>query len=383
MVRRAHPKLRALGRGMVRLATVVIALEIILQGCCWWGGEQGQILTWTLLVPWFPVPREKGWWVGNQSVLADDRRTGWRISANVNGVRAGGEGPFLVETNSKGFRDQEHSYENPDRRFRIVALGGDTTFGDGLEESQSYVGRIERSLPGTEVVNLGVIGYSPDQQYLLLQDEGVRYEPDLVLQFFGWEDIEHAFWANNPLLGRKCYLTLDGGGLDIRLPQRQAWEELVLSSRVVVPLKTLAFILRFCFQPEFALAEPEKLAERPEAIIRLIYRTQRLCQNHGASYLAVYVPTIQEFLPLPPKPAREAVRKILQSLEHQHILSFVDTTPSFRQAVQDPSQPPAFDPQTQHLRSHGHRLIAEQVAAVVSQRFAHRLAASHDQEPSW
>lgn len=39
-------------------------------------------------------------------------------------------------------------------------------------------------LPHTEVINLGVHGYGHDQMLILLKEEGVKYEPDIVILGF-------------------------------------------------------------------------------------------------------------------------------------------------------------------------------------------------------
>lgn len=68
-----------------------------------------------------------------------------------------------IAINDDGFRGSK-----PFRDARMVALGDSFTFGWGVNEEVTWVGRLERSL-GETVYNLGVHDSSPRQEYLLLE----------------------------------------------------------------------------------------------------------------------------------------------------------------------------------------------------------------------
>lgn len=98
-----------------------------------------------------------------------------------------------VRINSHGYRGPEIEYEKPDDVRRVVVLGDSFVWGFGVEEQDIFTSRLGQSLgSGVEVVNLGVSGYSTDQELLIYRSEGRRYSPDLVVLVVAANDI-----ANN------------------------------------------------------------------------------------------------------------------------------------------------------------------------------------------
>ena len=65
---------------------------------------------------------------------------------------------------------------------RVVVLGDSFTWGFGVEEDDTFVRRLDGAL-GSEiaVINLGVSGYSTDQELILYQRHGRNYEADVVV----------------------------------------------------------------------------------------------------------------------------------------------------------------------------------------------------------
>jgi len=83
----------------------------------------------------------------------------------------------------------EHQYQPTPGRHRIVTLGDSYTFGDEVSDDETYSQYLERFLPDTEVMNFGLSGYGHDQMLLYLEQEGVKYHPDVVLIGYVWFDI--------------------------------------------------------------------------------------------------------------------------------------------------------------------------------------------------
>lgn len=112
-----------------------------------------------------------------------DERFGWSLKphASVSSRRSGQK--ITYQINSKGLRDSEMNYEKPPGIFRIVLLGDSNTFGHGVPAEKHFSTLLERRFPNVEVVNMGVGGYGVDQELLYLQQEGFRYNPDLVLAY--------------------------------------------------------------------------------------------------------------------------------------------------------------------------------------------------------
>jgi lysophospholipase L1-like esterase len=106
------------------------------------------------------------------------------------------------QTSSKGFRDVEHTHEKPPGAFRVVVLGDSFMEAGQVDLEQAFVKQLERRLdaPGAEVINLGVSGYGTLQELLMLQEEGLRYDPDVVVvAFFPDNDLRN----NHPELEKR------------------------------------------------------------------------------------------------------------------------------------------------------------------------------------
>ena len=65
-----------------------------------------------------------------------------------------------------------------------MILGDSFTFGDEVSDGETYCYYLQQMLPHTEVINMGVHGYGHDQMLILLREEGVKYEPDIVILGF-------------------------------------------------------------------------------------------------------------------------------------------------------------------------------------------------------
>lgn len=98
----------------------------------------------------------------------------------------------IAEINSDSFRSNEIKTKNSDV-FRIIAVGDSFTFGHGIETNDdTYPSKLEQLLNNNsentaknfEVINAGVKGYSPDQEYKLITKRLIKYQPDLIIWNF-------------------------------------------------------------------------------------------------------------------------------------------------------------------------------------------------------
>lgn len=92
-----------------------------------------------------------------------------------------------IHVNSHGARGaEEYPLAKPPGEKRIVVVGDSFTFGEGVADDEVYAALLQRRIDGAKVINLGVLGYGTDQQYLRLRRDGFAFDPDLViLAFFG------------------------------------------------------------------------------------------------------------------------------------------------------------------------------------------------------
>lgn len=100
---------------------------------------------------------------------------------------------FGVIANRQSLReDHDIPVSKPAGQTRILFLGDSCTFGYGVSHDAAFVEVAESLLKqqGREVecINAGVPGYTLFQGCRYLETEGLKYQPDLVVFNFGWND---------------------------------------------------------------------------------------------------------------------------------------------------------------------------------------------------
>lgn len=97
----------------------------------------------------------------------------------------GGPDRGRVRINRIGLRGPQVEEKRPGL-YRVLVFGDSYVFGVGVDEENVLTTRLRHWLEprfpgGIEVVNLGVSGYSTDQEYLLWKELGTSLAPDLVI----------------------------------------------------------------------------------------------------------------------------------------------------------------------------------------------------------
>ncbi|MGE3267504.1 MAG: hypothetical protein AB7P40_02075 [Chloroflexota bacterium] len=116
-----------------------------------------------------------------------------------------------VHFNNLGLRDPRTSYEKPPGTFRILVLGDSFMEAIQVEQNETTAAMLERRLRArrpdlnVEVINAGVAGWSTGIEGLYLDNEGYKFEPDLVLV---------SFFIGNDLHDNYYKLQLAGDDLD-------------------------------------------------------------------------------------------------------------------------------------------------------------------------
>ena len=131
-----------------------------------------------------------------------------------------------VKINSFGFRGAEFNRKKKDGEYRIVTLGGSTTFGTGTADGFTYPEFLERKLNSQlaekryEVINAGVAGSTAANISNLLREEILSIDPDMIILYslinnFYYNDNAYRYHANllqtihrGLLLHSLFYLTL-------------------------------------------------------------------------------------------------------------------------------------------------------------------------------
>lgn len=120
--------------------------------------------------------------------------------------------------NSLGYRSDEFSLEKPRGVYRIVALGGSSTYDVRIEDNAAtFTAQLQKLLrenygyQNVEVINAGVPGYNSWEILINLEFRVLDLDPDLVIIYEGTNDV-HA-----RLVDPSAYRGDDSG-------RRQAWQ---------------------------------------------------------------------------------------------------------------------------------------------------------------
>jgi len=131
------------------------------------------------------------------AAVSRSARLGWTHKPNADIVYERDEFRIPVHFSSVGLRDREYPFAKPAATGRIVFLGDSFVEAVQVPFDSSAAERLEMRLlkqpPGGrrwEVLNFGVAGYGTCQQLLLLEEQALRFEPDLVLAQLYFNDLE-------------------------------------------------------------------------------------------------------------------------------------------------------------------------------------------------
>jgi len=123
----------------------------------------------------------------------------------------------LVKYNSRGLHDHEYDYKKGDNTKRILVFGDSFVEAVQVKKEENFCKLIEKDLnsgdspDNFEVLNMGVSAYSPILEYLYLKNEGLKYDPDMIVVVFFMNDVYED-------LLHKAYAEFDAEDLPLSVP---------------------------------------------------------------------------------------------------------------------------------------------------------------------
>jgi lysophospholipase L1-like esterase len=327
-----------------------------------------------------------------------DPLLGWRISPNAYWKVETEDYSNTLQYGPKALRGKDVPYAKPAGVSRIEILGDSMVdgFSVSLEDRVSEV--LEKRLgAGTEVVNLGVSGYSTDQEMLMLETEGWKYHPDLVVLFLYYNDI----WMNGQhLLARATFkpvFNLDPSGnlalkyvpvpkpspaLEDRFAVYKVIRDAVKSSSSLYKVATLGHGWPVSEYPmpagaggtadQFRVYQKEDKPElkRVWGITQaLLKRMNRETQEHGGKFLLFYAPSRVELSEeewnsskIPATYGADVVLQHLRQICNAEGIALLDPTQRFRDARKNGPLSYAHDV---HWTPAGHRVAADALVEYV------------------
>jgi len=100
---------------------------------------------------------------------------------------------YRGQINSRGWRDKERTLTNHTEAYRILVLGDSNTFGAIVPDDKIYTRILEEKLKqdglNVEIISIGYGGWGTDQELEALRNEGLEYQPNLIILQFTTNDL--------------------------------------------------------------------------------------------------------------------------------------------------------------------------------------------------
>jgi hypothetical protein len=206
-------------------------------------------------------------------------------------------------------RDREYAAEKPKGMRRIIVLGDSFVTGLGVEDNEVFTEVMEGSLvSNVEVINFGVNGFGPTQEYLQLTSKGFRYNPDIVLMvvyirndlsdLLGTYDWIKGYQRPRPLLQEDGGIGFDN--IPVPLPSSRKTE--LIKSRIFPP-NLLEFLRKRLagkydiqeMPPEISICRkqyPAEIAQAYKILEATIKSTLSACRKKNAEFVVIIAPSI-------------------------------------------------------------------------------------------
>lgn len=258
-----------------------------------------------------------------------------------------------VSINEDGYRGPRIPVEPTPGRYRILVLGDSYVFGHGVDEEETFCSLVAARLPESEVLNFGVVGYSTDQELMLLRDRGLRYRPDLVILGLYRNDIldngHDTAWG----LYRKPRFRMEPDGA-LSLVSESVPDGVPLMIRLRRELRR-RFVLYGVVTYRLALRqgqrESEKSIQSSHALTRaLVGAIAETSLDSGARFLLLMLPDL------------EADPELWEDLPGEKL----DLDPVFAAFEATHSDSEVAYRYDLHWRPLGHRLVADTLAARIA-----------------
>ena len=325
---------------------------------------------------------------------------GWQLIPNKSGVFSSkNEFRSVVTINSAGMRDSNRQINKTNGEKRIAVLGDSFTAGMNVDDKDVFTKILENVLlKNAEVLNFGVDGYGPTQEYLLLKSKALHYEPDLVVMVIymgndfddivGLSDLFDGYKRPQAVLNKRDKIDL----INIPIPRTEdrnfrkkdhacdlpqshlvnffdkCLHELKKNKYVVENMPTE---LRICKK------NPDKQTIDAFNLMRsIVNKTNFLCKKNGCRFMVIAAPTIVQvynnvFWPKIVKKYNlntdnydlEAPNKALAKMCEILDIPFLDLTLALRDAARKGDN--VYYYENQHWNRKGHHVVAETISKFI------------------
>lgn len=335
-----------------------------------------------------------------QKLMEYDPLLGWRHKRNISSEMVSDEYRINVQYNAEGWRSASRGFNKPPNVFRIVVLGDSFVDGYTIPVQDRFTEVLEANLKSqAEVINLGVAGYSTDQELLLLEQEGWKYAPDLVVLAFYYNDVwgnGSRYFSESTTTQKPVFLPDAGGNLSLgNVPVPYSAPALQDRFRLYGLVRTAVKRNRLLYAAtvkagladstlpdhsrpsptgaaggaeEFAVyhsTETPELAREWSITQALLRKMKQEVEQHNAHLMILYVPTRIELLPaewsgahLPQDYDHSVVVQRLVKICQAENIPYLDPSNRFTSVGADR----LYYPRDPHWNATGHQVVGETLA---------------------
>lgn len=290
-----------------------------------------------------------------------DPALGWRVRPNVD-VRHVKPGIYevSVRTNNRGMRGlRDVAAVKAPHVSRVGVFGCSQTFGETVNDEETYVERLSERLPEVELLNFGVRGYGTDQMLLYYEQDAGAYDLDVVVLAFAFYHMKRN--DSGFLFYAKPYFTFSDsgeltlGGVPVPSPEELAGEDF---ERYTWNVADRSVLLRWTWQRARSLRGRDLYSPDGRAWKLTRALISRFVESAGASGAHVVVMNIDE--------AHPELERELGALTDQLGVGLVSLGPALREAAE---QGVSYTlPADNHWNAQGHDLVADRLEAYLCSR---------------
>ena len=323
---------------------------------------------------------------------------GWVLSKNWRGEHLHHDFKVDYTTNADGYRHAKPDSDNTTNKNSKVALVGDSfTFGIGVNDTETFTHKLNQLDSRKEYINLGIPGYSTDQQYLLVKYRHSRLKADqyILMFYLGNDLLDNALSYPLQAEQAKPYFTL---GKNNQLephnypvpkatkPAEQRVKSLSsiaygneLSTQGLVQklISSSAILPRIFGAPSITNEQKDlarkvldkRLQQQKDLLQELLKALKKDAVSKGYKFSVALLPG-QSYIELPNSYAAIFQEFVRNTLTKQAAASNIDTidiaTHITKLKLDNTLEGPLFHPNEGHLTAYGHQIVAESIQSYLS-----------------